>query len=46
MRWVGRVANMGERKSAYRVVVGKAEGNRPLGRPPRRRRENDIRMDL
>ena len=36
---------MEERRSAYRVVVGKPEGNRPLGRP-RRRREGDIRIDL
>jgi hypothetical protein len=35
---------MGEERGAYRVVVGKPEGKRPLGRP--RRRWVDIRMDL
>ena len=32
MRWVGHVACMGERRSIYRVLVGKPEGKRPLGR--------------
>jgi hypothetical protein len=36
---------MGEGKGVYRVLVGKPEGRRPLGRP-RRRWENNIRMDL
>ena len=36
---------MGERMGMYRVLVGKPEGNRPLGRP-RRRWENNIKMDL
>jgi hypothetical protein len=36
---------MGERKGAYRALVGKPEGRGPLGRP-RRRRENNIKMDL
>jgi hypothetical protein len=36
---------MGERKDAYRVLVGKPEGRRPLGRP-RRRWEDNIKMDL
>jgi hypothetical protein len=36
---------MGKRKEAYRVLVGKPEGKRPLGRP-RRRCENNIKMDL
>ena len=44
MRWAGHVARMGER-GAYRVLVGKPEGKRPLGRP-RRRWVNNIRMDL
>jgi hypothetical protein len=35
----------GVKRNAYRIVVGKPEGNRPLGRP-RRRWENNIRMDL
>jgi len=33
MRWVGHVTRMGERRSVYRVLVGKPEGKRPLGRP-------------
>ena len=36
---------MGEGKGVYRVLVGKPEGRRPLGRP-RRRWEDNIRMDL
>ena len=44
MRWVGQVARMGERRGLYRVLVGKPEGKRPLGRP--RHRWVDIRMDL
>jgi len=31
MRWVGHVAYMGEKRNAYRVLVGKREGKRPLG---------------
>jgi len=45
MRWTGHVASMGERRSAYKVLVGKPEGKRPLGRP-RRRWESNIKMDL
>ena len=45
MRWAGRVAPMGEEMGAYRVLVGKPEGKRPLGRP-RRRWVDNIRMDL
>ena len=45
MRWAGRVARMGERRDVYRVLVGKPEGKRPLGRP-RHRWEDNIRMDL
>jgi hypothetical protein len=44
MRWVGRVARMGER-DAYRVSVGNPEGKRPPGRP-RRRWEDNINVDL
>ena len=44
MRWAGHVAHMGER-GVYRVLVGKPEGKRPLGRP-RRRWVDNIRMDL
>jgi hypothetical protein len=36
---------MGEERKVYKVLVGKAEGKRPLGRP-RRRWENGIKMDL
>ena len=45
MRWAGHVARMGEERGAHRVLVGKPEGKRPLGRP-RRRWVDDIRMDL
>ena len=45
MRWVGHVARMGEERGTYRVLVGKPEGKRPLGRPKRRWVDN-IRMDL
>jgi len=41
----GHVARMGERRGVYRVLVGKPEGKRPLGRP-RRRWEDNIKMDL
>jgi len=33
MRWVGHVAYMGDKRGVYRVLVGKPEGRRPLGRP-------------
>ena len=39
------MARMGEGRSIHRVLVGKPEGNRPLGRP-RRRWEDNIKMDL
>jgi hypothetical protein len=45
MRWAGHVARMGEERKVYKVLVGKPEGKRPLGRP-RRRWEDGIRMDL
>ena len=45
MRWAGHVARMGEGRGVYRVLVGKPEGRRPLGRP-RLRWEDNIRMDL
>ena len=45
MRWAGHVARMGEERGLYRVLVGKPEGRRPLGRP-RRRWADNIRMDL
>jgi len=45
MRWVGHVARMEERRSVYRVLVGKPEGKRALGRP-RLRWEDNIKMDF
>jgi len=45
MRWAGHVARMGEEWGVYRVLVGKPEGKRPLGKP-KCRRVNNIRMDL
>ena len=45
MRWAGHVARMGEERGVYRVLVGKPEGRRPLGRP-RRRWMDSIRIDL
>jgi hypothetical protein len=44
MIWTGHVARMGERRNAYRLLVGKPEGRRPLGRPRHRWLDN-IRMD-
>ena len=45
MRWAGHVAHMGERRGLYRILVGKPEGKRPLGRP-RRKWEDKIKKDL
>jgi len=45
MRWAGHVARMGDRRCVYRILVGKPEVKRPLGRP-RRRWEDNIKMDL
>jgi hypothetical protein len=45
MRWVGHVARMGEGRGVYRILVGRPEGKRPLGRP-RRRCEDNIKLDL
>ena len=45
MKWAGNVASMGEDRRLHRVLVGKPEGKRPLGRP-RRRCEDNIKMDL
>jgi hypothetical protein len=36
MRWAGHVARLWEKRNAYRILVGKPEGKRPLGRPRRR----------
>jgi len=45
MRWAGHVAHMGEERGAYRILVAKPEGKRPLRRP-RHRWVDNIRMDL
>jgi hypothetical protein len=45
MRWAGYMARMGEERNVYKVLMGKPEGKRPLGRP-RRRWEDEIRMDI
>ena len=43
MRWAEHVARMGKRRGAYRVLVGRLEGKRPLGKPSRKW-EDDIKM--
>jgi hypothetical protein len=45
MRWAGHVAQMGKKRDAYRLLLGKPKRNRPLGRQ-RRRWVDNIRMDL
>jgi hypothetical protein len=45
IRWAGHVARMGEGRNVYRVLVGKPEGKRPLGKP-RCRWDDGVRMDL
>jgi hypothetical protein len=45
MKWAGHVARMGEKRNVYRLLVGKPEGRRPIGRPRRRWMDN-IEMDL
>jgi hypothetical protein len=45
MRWAGHVTGMGEKRNVYRLLVGKPEGRRPLGRS-RRRWVDNIKMDL
>jgi hypothetical protein len=45
MRWAGHVARMGEKRNAYRILMGKSEGKRPLGRP-RRKWVNNIKLHL
>jgi hypothetical protein len=45
MRWAGHVTRMGEKRGAYRILMGRPEGKRPFGRP-RRSREENIKMDL
>jgi len=41
MRWAGHVTRMGEDRGVHRVLVGKPEGKRPLGRPRRRWEDRD-----
>jgi hypothetical protein len=45
MRWAGHVARIGETRNAYRILVGKPEGKRPLG-SPRRRWIDNIKIDI
>jgi hypothetical protein len=45
MRWAGHVARMAKKMNAYRILVGKTEGKRPIGRP-RHRWVDNIKMDL
>jgi len=45
MMWAENVAHMGEGRGVHRVLVGKPEGRRPVGRP-RRKWEDNIKMDL
>ena len=45
MRWAGHVARMGQGRGGYRVLMGKPERKKPMGRP-RRRWEDNIEMDL
>jgi hypothetical protein len=45
MRWAGHIARMGAKRNAYRILVGKPESKRPLGRS-RRRWVNNIKMNL
>ena len=45
MRWAGHVARTGEERAVYRVLVGKPEGKRPLGRP-RRRGVDNIKIEV
>jgi hypothetical protein len=45
MRWIEHVVRMGKGRGVYRVLVGRPKGNRPLGRPRRRWKEN-IKLDL
>jgi hypothetical protein len=45
VRWAGHVARMGAKRNAYRILVGKPGGKKPLGRPTRRWVDN-IKMDL
>jgi hypothetical protein len=46
MRWTGHVARMGEKRNTYRLMVGRPEGKRPIGRPTTRRWVDNIKMNL
>jgi hypothetical protein len=45
MKWAGHVACMGGMRNVYNILIGKPEGRKPFGKP-RRRREDNIRLDL
>jgi hypothetical protein len=45
MRWAGHVSRMGEKKNAYRILMGNPEGKRPLGKP-RHRWVDNIKIDI
>ena len=45
MRWAGHLARLGERRGGYRILAGKPEEERPLGKP-RHKWEDTIKMDL
>jgi len=45
MIWAGHAARMGEKRGVYRILMGKLQGKRPLGRPSRSWEDN-IEMDL
>jgi len=43
MRWAGNVARIGEGRGVYKVLVGRPEGRRPLGRPRHRWEDNTVK---
>jgi hypothetical protein len=45
MRWTGHEARIGEKRNAYRILVGKPEGKRSVGRP-RRKWESNVKIEL
>jgi hypothetical protein len=45
MRWAGHVALVGEKRNVYRILVGKPEGKKPLGRPGHRWKDT-VKLDL
>jgi len=45
LRWAGRITRMGEMRNVYKILVGRPEGKRPLGRSGRRWEDNN-RLDL